>query len=463
MKKGKAVHDVLNLRDILCDELVQRREEGYDVSALEGQIEQAVTHESGATLSRLYDLLEQTQKRANWAYHEPSSLQEIRAVLPVAPALPSLQLSEQELQDRVYAAWLGRCAGCNLGKPVEGWLRADIRDYLESTHAYPLDNYFIKPEGIPEGYFTWDEHTMDGNRTHFSRIISDNWLETTRGNIRWMARDDDIDYSILSLYILETYGFDFGPQQVAETWLSHLPFLQVYTAERAAYRNLLLGLQPPATASYHNPYREWIGAQIRADMWGYVSPGDPHDAATLAFQDASLSHIQNGIYGEMWAAALIAAAFVSSDVKTILEASLAQIPPRSRLVEAIRGIIQMHAQGLDWETARDEMERLFYGTYNFVHTINNAAVVTAALLWGEGDYTHTIGLAVQGGWDTDCNGATAGSVFGAMHGTKALPDHWIAPMNDLIHSAVFGFDGSRISQLAQRTLKLAQRRHFSHA
>ena len=52
-----------------------------------------------------------------------------------------------------------------------------------------------------------------------------------------------------------------------------------------------------------------------------------------------------------------------------------------------------------------------YGHYSFVHTVNNAALVTAALLWGEGDFTRTIGLAVQGGWDTDCTGATAGSAL----------------------------------------------------
>jgi hypothetical protein len=142
-------------------------------------------------------------------------------------------------------------------------------------------------------------------------------------------------------------------------------------------------------------------------------------------------------------------------MRAALDAALAQVPPHSRLAEALDDVLGLYSSGVDWESARNDLAERYYGQYSFVHTVNNAAVVAAALLWGEGDYTRTIGLAVQGGWDTDCNGATAGSVFGAMHGTKALPAKWIDPLNDLVRSAVFGFDNSRISSLAERTLKLA--------
>lgn len=189
-------------------------------------------------------------------------------------------------------------------------------------------------------------------------------------------------------------------------------------------------------------------------MWGYVSPGDPERAVALAFKDASLSHMGNGIYGEMWASALIATCFVARDMRTALETALALVPPRSRLAEVLRHVFSLHDQGLEWEAARDELEKS-YGHYSWVHTINNAAVVAAALLWGDGDYRGTIGLTVQGGWDTDCNGATAGSAFGVMHGTEALLGHWVRPLNGLVRSMVTGFDGSRLSHLAERTLRLA--------
>ena len=433
------MHDVLDVAEMLSDELAQRRESGYDVAEVEEACRRALQSGSPEEIAKAHAALEETSLRDDWHLHEPSTLEEIRAALGPPPDVPPLTLDDDGLRDRLLAAWLGRCAGCNLGKPVEGWSRERIRRYLELADAYPIDDYLPVLDPFPEGLkLNWC------------------WPETTRGNVRFMARDDDTDYTILGMHILEDRGFEFGPMDVAEEWLDHLPFTQVYTAERAAYRNLIHGLVAPGTATYRNPYREWIGAQIRADMWGYVYPGDPERASLLAFQDSSLSHTQNGIYGEMWVAALIAACFVTDDMRAALEISLAYVPPRTRLTEAVRDAMDLHARGLDWEDARDQIEER-YGHYAFVHTVNNAALVAAGLLWGAGDYSRTIGLAVQGGWDTDCTGATAGSVFGAMHGTAALPGHWIDPLNDRVRSAIMGYDHSTLSNLTDRTLRLVSR------
>jgi ADP-ribosylglycohydrolase len=433
------VHDVLDAAEMLSDEFAQRRESGYDVAEVEEVCQRALQSRSPEEIAKAHTLLEETSLRSDWRFEEPSSLEEIRGALSSPPEIPPLRLDDAGLRDRQLAAWLGRCAGCNLGKPVEGWSRSKIRRYLDLAEAYPIDDYLPVLDPFPEGLkLNWC------------------WPETTRGNVQFMARDDDTDYTILGMHILEDRGFEFGPMDVAEEWLDHLPFTQVYTAERAAYRNLVHGFVAPETATHRNPYREWIGAQIRADMWGYVCPGDPERASLLAFQDSSLSHTQNGIYGEMWVAALIASCFVTDDMRSALELSLAFVPPHTRLTEAVRDVMDLHAKDLDWEDARDQIEER-YGHYAFVHTVNNAALVTAGLLWGAGDYSKTIGLAVQGGWDTDCTGATAGSVFGAMHGTEALPGHWVDPLNDRVRSAIMGYDHSTLSDLANRTLGLTRR------
>jgi ADP-ribosylglycohydrolase len=430
--------DLLDPAGMLRWELAERREAGYDVEDLEGDVGRALDAGSVEEIERTHVRLEATSFRLDWPYEERSTLEEIRRTLPPAPELPPLALDDEALLDRLLGAWLGRCAGCNLGKPVEGWTRAQIMRYLELVDAYPIADYLPVLDPAPEGL-----------------RLNDCWPETTRGNVAFMARDDDIDYTILGLHVLEEHGFGFGVGDVASEWLDHLPFNQVYTAERAAYRNLVAGLRPPETATHRNPYREWIGAQIRADVWGYVCPGDPERASLLAFRDASLSHTQNGIYGEMWVAALIATSIVIDDMREALETSLAYVPPRSRLVEAIRDVMAVHAGGLGWTEARDGIEDR-YGHYSGVHTVNNAALVAAALLWGDGDYSRTIGLAVEGGWDTDCNGATAGSVFGAMHGAEALPGHWVEPLNDLVRTAILGYDRSSLTDLAERTLRLAR-------
>jgi ADP-ribosylglycohydrolase len=431
------VWDALDPAVMLACELSQRREAGFDVQPVESVVRSALDGGSPAEIEAALVGLERTSTLEDWSFREPSAFDEIEETLPVAPSIPPFTLNDRELRDRLLAAWRGRCVGCNLGKPVEGWDRSNIHRYLELAGALPLADYIPVLDPFPDGL-----------------RLNDCWTETTRGNIVAMARDDDIDYTILGLHVLEDHGFGFTAADVGAEWLDHLPFNQVYTAERVAYHNLVRGLHPPVTATHRNPYREWIGAQIRADMWGYVAPGDPALASRLAFRDASLSHTQNGIYGEMWIAALLAASFVTDDAREAIHISLPSVPARSRLTEAVRDVLDLHERGLGWEEGRDAIEER-YGHYSRVHTINNAAIVVAALLWGAGDFTRTIGLAVEGGWDTDCNGATAGSVFGAMHGTDALSGHWVDPMHDLVRSSIIGFDRSSLTDLAERTFRLA--------
>ena len=383
-------HDPLDLGHVLRDELEQRRVSGYDVSGVEPEVGRALDAGSSSAVLRALWLVERTKHRPDWRYSEPSTWDEIHSQLPPSPDLPRLRLDRWGLLDRLGAAWLGRAEGQHLGTPPRGWSHRQI----------PLD------------------------------------------------------YTLLGLGVLETYGFDFETAQVARHWMQHLPILETHTAERAAYRNLVLGLAPPATAAWRNPYREWIGAQIRADVWGYVSPGSPARAAELAYRDASLSHTGNGIYGELWVAALLACAFVTNDAPAAVKVALGQVPARSRFAEAVREVVALHADGSSWVAARDHMrERL--GGYHWMHAIGNAAVVAAALLWGDGNFERTLGLAVQAGLDTDCNGATVGSVFGAMHGTALLPAGALSERGGQIGGAVVGPGPSQVDELAERTCVLA--------
>jgi ADP-ribosylglycohydrolase len=427
------------LEGLVKEELTQREEEGCDVA----EARKALTNIKGKNRVKLEAILKGIEKlspRTDFPYVEPSDLKGIRAERLKSPRKIALELSEKQILDKIYGGWLGRCAGCLLGKPVEGMPKGQIEEWLKIADAYPLSDYFPSPpenKTIPD----W-----------LKRRAS--WKEVFSGHITRMPRDDDIDYTIIHLHLLETKGFGFTAVDVGNVLLENLPYKKVYTAERVAYRNLVNGLAPPESASYLNPYREWIGAQIRADMFGYVTPGTPELGAGLAFRDASLSHVKNGIYGEMFVAAMISAAFTTNDIDEVIGVGLSEIPKSSRLTEAMKDVVAWSRKNSDWRDTWHQINAK-YGHYHGVHTINNAALVLLGLLHGKGDYGRSIAISVMGGWDTDCNGATTGSILGVMHGAESLPQKWVGPLNDRVESYVVGYNNSRISDLAKRTLSLA--------
>ncbi|MCA9954065.1 MAG: ADP-ribosylglycohydrolase family protein, partial [Anaerolineales bacterium] len=198
------------------------------------------------------------------------------------------------------------------------------------------------------------------------------------------------------------------------------------------------------------------------DVYGYVCPGDPRRAAALAYKDASLSHRRNGVYGAMWVAAMVAAAFVLDEPEAIIRAGLAEIPPHSRLHEAVEKVIGWVKSEVTWEDAFRQI-REFNNRYynadvgeNWIHTIPNACLVALGLLVGAEDFSAGVGTAVSCGWDTDCNGATVGSILGVMLGAENIPSHWTTPLHDEIESYIPGQNGRTISDLAQQIAQLAR-------
>lgn len=425
-------------------------EEGKDLAPLEEEFARVAALDlenpsDTAAQAAAVALLDQTLAlpiRPDFPYQEPSDLEGIRAARPAGrPTLPALRLSPAELRDKAYGAWLGRVSGCLLGKPVEGWRRPRMWGYLKETNRFPLVSYFSldAPEEVRSKYDVTDARPF---------------IET----VEFMPEDDDTNYTTTGLAILKQYGPAFTPNDVATFWLNEIPILHTCTAERVAYRNLSLLIPPPASATHRNVYREWIGAQIRADFWGYAAPGNPELAAEFAWRDACVSHVKNGIYGEMWAAAMIAAAFVTEDLVTILEAGLGQIPERCRLAEDVRAVMAWHQAGLSYDEASERIHTKWDETraHDWCHTISNAMVVTLGLLWGEKRFGETLTRAVQACFDTDCNGATVGSVVGILHGASNAPGNWTAPFRDTLATGVTGFHRVRLGEMADETVRLIE-------
>jgi ADP-ribosylglycohydrolase len=347
------------------------------------------------------------------------------------------------LRERVYAAWLGRAVGCVLGKPVEKIPRAGIEEILRSQGRWPLDRWFTAVGLDPAVTARWP------------------WNEASRPtsleeNLDGTPEDDDLNYTLLAMKILEQHGAGFGSDDVAQAWLLDLPAGRTFTAERVAYRNLLDGYLPPATARVHNPFREWIGAQIRTDLYGWVNPGDALRAAEWAWRDAAVSHTRNGIYGAMYAAALGAYAVVADSVEQVLDAAASVVPPASRLARAIRLGRELADADSEPTVAYARLEEDF-AHLHWVHTLNNAALLTYALAAGRGDFDRTICLTVMGGWDTDSCGATAGAVAGALGGPGAIAERWSGPLRNRLTTSIPGLDGLSFDVVTERTMAVYDR------
>ena len=227
------------------------------------------------------------------------------------------------------------------------------------------------------------------------------------------------------------------------------------TAERVAFRNFVNGYLPPESAIYKNPYREWIGAQIRGDYFGYINPGKPQEAAEMAYRDAVISHVKNGIYGEMFVAAMLAWAAVCQDMEEVIRVGLNEIPVTSRLYESIIQVITWKQEGKTYDEVIGEIFQIYdeKNVHHWDHAISNAMIVAAALLYGDGDFARSICYAVQIGFDTDCNGATVGSIVGMMKGYDQIPEEWVKPLRDELDTDIFRVGKVRLEDMVERTIK----------
>ena len=439
--------------DGLMFELIQAGQEGKDISGLKEEAEKITQMEDGidkmAAADKFYDRVSALPIRAGYEYHEPSDLEGIKKARPTGVKLAGSVPIGDGLYDKIYGAWLGRCAGCLLGKPVEFWSRDKIDSFAKETNNFPITRYFSSdvPEDIKKKYEVKD---TIGFNIYGSNLTG--WVNTVDA----MPVDDDINYTVLGLKVLEVTGKSFSSNDIAAEWINSLPALHLMTAERVGYRNIISGILPPESGWRRNPYREWIGAQIRADIFGYVAPGNPEEAAEMAWRDAVLAQHKNGIYGEMFVAAMLAAAAVTNNMDSIISTGLGQIPEKSRLAEGVKTVIGWKKDGISLDQVINKLHERYdeKNMFDWCLTVTNAMVVTIALLFGGNDFEKSISIAIHCSFDTDCNGATVGSIVGMILGAKTLPEKWTSPLNDTALSSVAGFERSKISDLAKRTVRV---------
>lgn len=431
-------------------ELRQSKDEGklVDVPAkLMQDFEAAQGEQKEALAKQILDIAAAAPTMADWPYEEPGSYEEIAQTLGEGFD-QVFAVDAGSFAQNMNGAWLGRAVGCLAGIPVEGWSRSQIEGFLKDSGNWPMAGYMrsdVDP-ALREKYGISDEEKYHSY---------DRTVVCWGNNVTEFPVDDDMNYVVACLRLLERYGKDFDAGDVAESWLYSIPFMHLCTAERVAAQNLINLVMPPQSAEKYNPYREYIGAQIRTDFYGYIRPGNPAAAAEMAYRDAMVTHTKNGVYGAMYIAALLSMAPVQMPMADKVRAALLQVPPKSRLHEKLAALCSAAAAGQSYSQAMECIYAQYNESdgYDWCHAISNALVVTAILLHFEDDFDGGVARAVEAGFDTDCNGATVGSVLGMALGWQAIGNQWLAGIEPVINTGVCNYTRIPVEQLVQRSLK----------
>lgn len=385
----------------------------------------------------LFLRLQNTSVLNNYPYTEPSDWIGILSSInhKIDNNFSVLNINRDYLFDKLYGGILGKCIGCLLGKPVEGWTQHKIISFLQTTDNFPIKKYLF--DSIDDCYY---EKFGFQKHLYFS--------------MTGMPEDDDINYILIAFKIIKEFGMNFTSLAVAETWINFLPIHRLCTGERIAYRNFVNGIYPPESAVFCNPYREWIGAQIRADFFGYICPGNPILAMELAWKDASISHVKNGIYGALWVSVIIALIPTNKSLESIILHSLDFIPKKSRFYTAISSVLFWYKKKISVENAFSKIHEKFSEKkiHHWCHVIPNAMIVAVSLLWGKNSFLASLQIALTAGFDTDSNGATVGSILGYSIGAQNIPSYWKNMLQNRIYSPISNMAVTEMSDFANEAM-----------
>lgn len=285
-------------------------------------------------------------------------------------------MNEETYRKKVLGCWLGKAVGGTLGMPYEG-------------RSGPFQLNFYDP--VPE----------------------------------CMLPNDDLDLQVVWACLLDREEVPRVDRTLfAEGWLNHIGFS--WDEYGVCIRNLREGIQPRFCGSYDNWFAHGMGAAIRSELWACLAPGNPQCAAAYAYEDACLDHAGDGIWAEVWLAAMESAAFVNDSVEEIVRIGMEHVPKESILRTAIEDTRRWWEENGDWRSVRRKILSV-YGHENFTNVTENMAFTLLALLNGGGDFSRSICTAVNCGKDTDCTAATVGALMGILD-PSSIDDSWLKPI-----------------------------------
>lgn len=357
--------------------------------------------------ARLWNAVNNAKKditHPSWSFRQYESWQQYLSDVTFLAARP---IAKSSLVDRIHAGWLGQIVGGAIGTMIEGYTSDTLKRVFGEVRSY-----LRKPS----------------------------------------TYNDDITYELAFLYAFEEHGSEITSKDVAEAWIGYVP--DGWSAEELAIRNIRWGVMPPESGRHDNPFGEWIGAQMRGAICGMLAPGNPQEAARLAWLDGEVSHINNGIIGEVFNAMLVSLSFVEDNARVLVESCIDMIPKESEYYSVVKFALDACKREDKWEAAWKKCEKKLE-KYNWIHAYPNAAAEVVALWFGKGDYDETAYVISMVGQDVDCNAAQVLSAIGIMVGMDGIRKEWLEPIGDELKTYLRKHRTISIKELAAQTARLA--------
>ncbi len=364
------------------------------------------------------------------------------------------KISRDELRDKISGYWIGQCVGNYLGFPFEG-------TYLEEPVPVFVDRY----------YNFDDDTTLAINRNDLRGycLITTNWLEGA-------FSDDDTDIEFVTLHAVEKYGLDISYPEITEMWKKHIN-RKIWCANRTARNLMSEGLIAPETGSKINN-ENWyqIDPQLVNEIWSMFYPGMIRKSAEMAEWGARITNDDWGTHPTVAYGVMYSAGVFEKDVRKLVDMAMKYIPETSPFHEGMKDVISWHNQNADWRVTRKLIFDKYYyykkGDYvapvSDVSSLSNGLLGIMAILYGEGDFVKTTGIAVSAGLDCDNQAATCAGLIGVINGGSAIPSKltlglsdkpsWRVPFNDTYIN--FTRDDlppfTKISDIVDRILVIAE-------
>ena len=261
--------------------------------------------------------------------------------------------------------------------------------------------------------------------------------------------NDDLDLQLVWLIAAEQAGKKVNAEILASYWLTFI--VPDWSEYGFGKRNLRAGILPSVSGGYENDFRESNGAWIRSEIWACLAPGRPDIAVRYAREDAAVDHWGEGVYAEMFCAAVQSAAFVESDMEKLIEIGLSYVPKDCALAGAIRYVQELVKDPtLDWKAARKKLLQKYTSSFG-MHPLpgcemdpeipepirgfdapSNVAIVVLAHYYSKGDFSRAVCIAAGCCEDADCTAGTIAALYGIRGGTACIPPKWLDPIGDEI-------------------------------